>query len=703
VKVGVYLATMPLGRALRGAPLVAAAFACARPGGGVPGSPSPISGAAGATVPPNHLPDVPVVLGPLALRVTYPAAGATVEAEDSTFLLGSTGAGDAELTINGAPVQVWPNGGWIAWVALPPDTLMRLELRARTPRDTAVLVHEVRRRAEFVPPPGTAVWIDTTSLSPRGRIWAAPGEYLPLAARAAPGVKLQLRLPGTGGTPPAMPGRDDGVVAFAADPAPTRISDAVRAFEADTLVLAAPVSHDRYRGVLRGRAIGPALGPVLPEAGPAFAEALTAARTRCEPGATCAVAFAWPEVMSAPTELPVLEAIRGADTVRVSWPLHVTLLDTIPTIVALDDDPRRAGGTDSVTVGRAAPGATYNWFFPAGTRALVSGRVNDDLRLQLAPGQEVWVPAAEARALPYGTPAPRGRVEAITLTPAADRVLARVPLGERVPYRVEEGDQRLSLLLYGAEGDVDWIRYGPVERDSLVRRVDWSQQPGRVVRLDIDLARPVWGYRTRWSGTDLILEIRRPPHIDHGNPLDGRLIAIDPGHPPAGATGPTGLREAEANLAVSLALARLLEDAGARVILTRTTDVPVDLARRVPIADSLGAEILVSIHQNALPDGLNPFPNHGTSVFYNLPRSLPLARAIQRRLVERFRVRDLGVARGDLAVTRATWMPAVLTEGLHIIMPEQEAALRSEKGRELYARGVLDGIRDYLKLVSSAE
>jgi hypothetical protein len=32
-------------------------------------------------------------------------------------------------------------------------------------------------------------------------------------------------------------------------------------------------------------------------------------------------------------------------------------------------------------------------------------------------------------------------------------------------------------------------------------------------------------------------------------------------------------------------------------------------------------------------------------------------------------------------------------------MPEHEAALRSEKGRELYARGVMEGIRDYLKAV----
>ena len=692
---------MPLGRALRGASLVAAAFACARPEGAPGGAPAPAAAVSHTSR--SRLPDVPLITGPLALRVTYPVAGAVVEADDSTFLIGSTGAGDAELTINGAPVQVWPNGGWIAWVALSPDSLMRFELRARTPRDSAVLVYELHRKAAYVPPPAATVWIDTTSLSPRGRVWVESGEYLELAVRAAPGARLQLRLPGAAWVPAAMPDGARGVVPFAADPAHREIPSSVRAFEWDTLNLVRPVSDDRYRAALRGRAIGPDLGPVLLEAGPRFAEALTAARTRCEPGAACAFAYVRPDPMSDQSQLPVLEGIRGTDTVRMTWPLQVSLLDTVPTVVLLDDDIRRAGGTDSIIVGRAAQAGTYAWFFPTGTRALVSGRVNDDLRLRLAPGQEVWVPAAEARALPYGTPAPRARAEAITLTPAPDRVLARMPLGERVPFRVEEGDRRLTLMLYGAEGDVDWIRYGPVERDSLVRRIDWSQEPGRVVRVDIELARPVWGYRTRWSGTDLILEIRRPPRIDRGDPLDGRLIAIDPGHPPAGATGPTGLREAEANLAVSLALTRLLEDAGARVILTRSTDVPVDLARRVPIADSAGAELLVSVHQNALPDGLNPFPNSGTSVFYNHPRSLPLARAIQRRLVDRFGVRDLGVARADLAVTRATWMPAVLTEGLHIIMPEHEAALRTEKGREMYARGVLEGIRDYLKAVSSVE
>ena len=135
-------------------------------------------------------------------------------------------------------------------------------------------------------------------------------------------------------------------------------------------------------------------------------------------------------------------------------------------------------------------------------------------------------------------------------------------------------------------GDVDWIRYGPA--DSLIRRVSWRQAAADEVTLTFELEQPVWGYRARWDRTDLLLDIRRPPAIDAGDPLRGRLIAVDPGHPPGGAMGPTGLREADANLAVALELRRLLEGAGAQVLMTRVTDSVVELWPRVQFAEQAG-------------------------------------------------------------------------------------------------------------------
>ena len=48
-------------------------------------------------------------------------------------------------------------------------------------------------------------------------------------------------------------------------------------------------------------------------------------------------------------------------------------------------------------------------------------------------------------------------------------------------------------------------------------------------------------------------------------------------------------------------------------------------------------------------------------------------------------------------MVRTTWMPSVLTEGLFMIVPEQEAALRSPRGQRLYAEAVVEGIRRFLR------
>jgi N-acetylmuramoyl-L-alanine amidase len=264
-----------------------------------------------------------------------------------------------------------------------------------------------------------------------------------------------------------------------------------------------------------------------------------------------------------------------------------------------------------------------------------------------------------------------------------------------VPFKVTETDRSLTLRLYGALGDVNWIQYGA--HDTLIRRVTWDQDDRNEVALTVELERDLWGYRARWERGDLILDVRRPPALVQGGSLKGRLIAVDPGHPPGGATGPTGLREAEANLAIGLELKRLLEQQGARVFMTRTEDLPLDLWPRVDLAERAGAELLVSIHNNALPDGVNPLINSGASVYYNQPRSAPLAREVQAALVRRLGVRDLGIGRGDLALVRTTWMPSILTEGLFVIVPEQEAALRSPRGQRLYAEAVAEGIRRFLR------
>jgi len=608
---------------------------------------------------PRSLPPIPAVDGPLALSVVYPPPdGPPLGARDSTFLFGSTGSGRATLTIDGTQIPVAPDGAFLAWLPLPDDSVAIFHLEARKDGEVAVSDLRVRLPPRFVPP-AQGLWLDALSLEPRGAIWAQSGEQLRVSARAASGAAAQVVLP------------DGRVFPLAPD---SSALDAYGAFERRPDRLA-PQPVVRFTGTIPAVALGAPLPPVGTPA--------VAADTG---GGAAAVVLVW----------------RGADTARSPLPVRVTLLDAAaPAVVVLDDDTARTGKARGTVTGAPAPHGAYHWFFLDGTRAAVDGRVGDQLRLRLSAKSVAWVALADVAAvLPAGTPAPRTRVRLVRLTPGDSSVAARFTLDERVPFRVDEDARSLTVRLYGAASDLDFVQYGGT--DSLVEGVTWAQPSADECAVTFALSAAPFGWRTRWEGNDVVLEIRRPPVVDAARPLAGRTIALDPGHPPQGATGPTGLREEDANLSVALELRDLLEREGARVVMTRTADTALGVYERTAIADRANAEILVSIHNNALPDGVNPFVNNGTTVYYFQPRAARLAMLTEQALVGEMGLPDLGAARGNFALARDTWMPAILTEGAFLMIPEQESALRTPAFREAYARGVALGIQAYLRELATS-
>ena len=92
-------------------------------------------------------------------------------------------------------------------------------------------------------------------------------------------------------------------------------------------------------------------------------------------------------------------------------------------------------------------------------------------------------------------------------------------------------------------------------------------------------------------------------------PMMGVRVVLDAGHGgwDPGKTGTGGENEKILNLAVTEKLTEYLEQGGAEVILTRNADTALggskhaDMAERQRIANETGADILVSIHQNAFP------------------------------------------------------------------------------------------------------
>lgn len=81
-------------------------------------------------------------------------------------------------------------------------------------------------------------------------------------------------------------------------------------------------------------------------------------------------------------------------------------------------------------------------------------------------------------------------------------------------------------------------------------------------------------------------------------------VAIDPGHggiDPGAQVGP--ISEAAVILNFSLELAKTLRGAGIEVVMTRDSDIFVPLERRMTIARAGGADLLISLHADALPEG----------------------------------------------------------------------------------------------------
>jgi len=160
--------------------------------------------------------------------------------------------------------------------------------------------------------------------------------------------------------------------------------------------------------------------------------------------------------------------------------------------------------------------------------------------------------------------------------------------------------------------------------------------------------------------------------------LEGVKIFIDPGHggPEPGAVGPSGLREADINLRVSLALRNCLtEYGGAQVMMSRTDNVDVSLGERVTAANNWGADRFISVHHNASVNrDYNATETY--AYYYADSTATDMQEKVHKRLLEGLGLRDGQARTAGFYVLRNTYMPAILTEASYISNPYEEARLR---------------------------
>jgi N-acetylmuramoyl-L-alanine amidase len=202
------------------------------------------------------------------------------------------------------------------------------------------------------------------------------------------------------------------------------------------------------------------------------------------------------------------------------------------------------------------------------------------------------------------------------------------------------------------------------------------------------------------------------------------LVALDPGHGGKDKGVETaGCQEKTHTLLLARRLQSLLESAGLKVVLTRSSDVFVELDDRVALAKRRRADIFVSLHYNSDGNGrgdakgvecycvtpagakstnTRPDDNATTKAVpgnNNDSRNVLLAYLVQKAMVTGLDVEDRGVRRARFLVLRDATMPAILIEGGFMSAPDERRRLVGLERRRDLAQAIADGILDYKRLV----
>lgn len=186
--------------------------------------------------------------------------------------------------------------------------------------------------------------------------------------------------------------------------------------------------------------------------------------------------------------------------------------------------------------------------------------------------------------------------------------------------------------------------------------------------------------------------------------VKNKIITIDPGHggSDSGAIGPNGYTEKEGAFAISQKVASILNQSGAKVVMTRDSDVDVygpnasarnELQARVDVGNNANSDIFVSIHCNAF---VNPAAN-GTQTFYygSSYQGQRLAQSIQEKMIEANGLRDRGISTCNFYVVKHSYMPAVLIETAFITNYDEEALLSDDEWQTTMAKAIAEGINEY--------
>jgi N-acetylmuramoyl-L-alanine amidase len=357
---------------------------------------------------------------------------------------------------------------------------------------------------------------------------------------------------------------------------------------------------------------------------------------------------------------------------------------------------------DDGAVISASKGGSY-WLFPeAGSRFPVREGRGNWLKLDLGSGHEAWTSRSRVASLEKDEAAQEptllGSTGRASLNEAGDTVL-RLPWrgSEPVLWQAEGSvdGEKLYLKLWNTQSHLDWIR---LDEACGIRHVDWEPASDGSLWITLDLeAGAFCGHELSLDARSLLLRLKSRPQR-----LKDMVIVLDPGHggSESGCVSAGGINEKDLVLDFARMLKAELESKGARVHLSRDQDQQLGLYERVDLADSLEADLLLSLHYDSVSERDDPWSKTGSSTFYWSAWSRNLAADLHHELLAGVRLNDQGLSWRSLAVIRQHQRPAVLLELGTLIHPAEEDLLVSRALQRKQARAIVKGIRAWLKRTS---
>jgi N-acetylmuramoyl-L-alanine amidase len=326
----------------------------------------------------------------------------------------------------------------------------------------------------------------------------------------------------------------------------------------------------------------------------------------------------------------------------------------------------------------------------------IVGKVGDEYKVQLAKNRVAYIPADQVSLMPKGTFAPSSLTGSWSVNGDNKYDYVNISLTTRLPYQSyqELNPSKIIVDIFGATGNTNWITQ--LQSMKEIESVDYEQVADDIFRVKLQLKhRQHWGHAIYYKGNTLVIRVKQQPKKLS---LSNLTVAIDAGHGGSntGAGGPTGSSEKQLALEVSLKLQQLLQAAGAKVLMTRTTDKFVENRERILMYRDNEPDLLVSIHLNSAG---NPIRPTGTSTHYRYIGNKLISDLVNSRMQE-LGLKQYGVIGSfNFMLNSPTEYPNVLVETLFLSNPADEALMLQAAFQQQMAQKILNGIKDFLDAV----